>query len=245
MEHELGITKFFNDNLAGLGNTFLSLVGQHAHNPERPWANSITVQILVAVVMMAIFAILKPQISMDRPGKLQHLFEVIYGFLHDQAEEVIGHHGTKFLHLFATLFFFILFCNLIGLIPAFESPTMFPEVPLGCALLTFIYYNFQGFSAQGVVHYLKHFAGPVWWLAPIMIPIEIVSHLARPMSLTIRLFANMFAGEQVTLAFMKMVPLFIPVVFMGLHLFVSFLQAYIFALMTMIYVSSAVAHEEH
>jgi F-type H+-transporting ATPase subunit a len=94
------------------------------------------------------------------------------------------------------------------------------------------------------VAYLKHFAGPVWWLAPLMIPIEIISHLARMMSLTIRLYANMFAGDLVTLVFFSLVPLAIPVVFLGLHVFVSLLQAYIFVLLTTVYLAGAVA-EEH
>ncbi len=88
-----------------------------------------------------------------------------------------------------------------------------------------------------------HFAGPVWWLAPIMIPIELISHLARPLSLTIRLFANMFAGEKVTMTFLSLTYLSIPAVFMGLHVFVAFLQAFIFMLLAMIYVGGAVAHE--
>jgi F-type H+-transporting ATPase subunit a len=93
--------------------------------------------------------------------------------------------------------------------------------------------------------YLAHFAGPIWYMAPLMIPIEIVSHLARPMSLTIRLYANMLAGEKVTLVFLGLTYLVMPAVFMGLHVFVSLLQAYVFAVLTMIYVSGAVAHEEH
>ena len=153
------------------------------------------------------------------------------------------HDPGKFLPFFATIFFFVLICNLIGVIPTFESPTMVPSVPAGCAMAVFIYYNFWGFREQGVWPYLKHFAGPMPVLAPLMVPIELVSHLARPMSLTIRLFANMFAGEQVTLAFLKLTFLIAPAIFMGLHVFVSFLQAYIFALLTMIYVSGAVAHE--
>jgi F-type H+-transporting ATPase subunit a len=245
MEHELGITKLFNDHAAGLGNALLSLAGQHAEDPSRPWANWVTMQILVCAVMLVVFSILRSRISWDRPGKLQHVFEVIYEFLHGQADEIVGHHAHRYFYLFGTLFFFILFANLIGIIPAFESPTMFAQVPLGCALITFLYYHAKGVSAQGVWHYLKHFAGPVWWLAPLMIPIEFISHLARPMSLTIRLYANMFAGEQVTLVFLKLVPLVIPVIFMGLHVFVSFLQAYIFTLLTMVYVAGAVASEEH
>lgn len=244
-EHELLVTALFNQYLAGLGNAILSLVGLHAEHADKPWSNWVVMQILVALIIIVLFAFLRGRISSDRPGGLQHTFELIYNFLHGQADEIVGHHGSHYVHLFGTLFIFILFANLIGIIPAFESPTMFPQVPLGCALVAFLYYNLQGFSAQGVANYLKHFMGPSLPLAPLMIPIEIVSHLARPMSLTIRLFANMFAGEQVTIVFLGLVPLAVPVVFMGLHVFVSFLQAYIFTLLTMVYVSGAVAHEEH
>jgi F-type H+-transporting ATPase subunit a len=117
-------------------------------------------------------------------------------------------------------------------------------VPVGCALLAFLYYNVVGLRKNGLVKYAAHFAGPIWWLAPLMIPIEIIGHLARPLSLTIRLFANMYAGEQVTLVFLNLTFLAIPALFMGLHVFVALLQAYIFMLLTMIYVAGAVA-EEH
>ena len=244
-EHELWVTALFNQYLAGLGNAILSMVGLHAADPAKPWANFITMQILVAIIIIVLFAILRSSISMDRPGKLQHIFEVVYDFLHGQTEEIIGHHGPHYIHMVGTLFLFILFCNLIGIIPTFESPTMFVEVPLGCAMAAFLYYNLMGIYAQGALGHLKHFLGPVWWLAPIMLPIEIVSHFARPLSLTIRLFANMFAGEQVTIVFLGLVPLVIPVIFMGLHVFVAFLQAYIFVLLTMVYVAGSVAHEEH
>jgi len=109
--------------------------------------------------------------------------------------------------------------------------------------VAFAYYNISGFSAQGVLNYLKHFAGPMPALAVLMIPIELVSHLARPLSLTVRLYANMFAGEQVTMVFLKMTYFIVPVIFMGLHLFVGLVQAYIFMLLTMVYVGSAVSHE--
>jgi F-type H+-transporting ATPase subunit a len=134
---------------------------------------------------------------------------------------------------------------LIGVIPSFESPTMFPAVTAGCAMAAFLYYNIVGIKVQGILKYLAHFAGPIWYMAPLMIPIEIVSHLARPMSLTIRLYANMLAGEKVTLVFLGLTYLVMPAVFMGLHVFVSLLQAYVFAVLTMIYVGGAVAHEEH
>ena len=120
---------------------------------------------------------------------------------------------------------------------------MAPWVPAGCAVATFFYYNAMGLREQGVGKYLKHFAGPMPLLAPLMVPIELISHLARPLSLTIRLFANMYAGEQVTLVFLQLTYLVIPALFMGLHVFVSLLQAYIFMLLTMMYVGGAVSHE--
>jgi len=242
-EHEVWLTRIFNDHLAGLGNTILGFVGAHAHNPARPWVNYITMEILVAVILMVIFALLRPRLSMDRPGRFQHTFEVIHEFLHQQSLEQVGHEGPNYLPFFGVIFLFILFSNLIGIIPGNESPTMFPSVPAGCALATFVYYNVAGFRAQGVWKYLKHFAGPMLWLAPLMVPIELISHMARPLSLSIRLFANMYAGEKVTLVFLSLTYFAVPAVFMGLHVFVSVLQAYIFALLTMMYVAGAVAHE--
>jgi F-type H+-transporting ATPase subunit a len=242
-EHEPWLTALFNDHLAGVANAVLSLFGLHAENPARPWSTSLSMEILAALIIVVVFAILRSRLSMDRPGKLQHSFEVIYDFLHEQAEENVGHDGPKFLPLFGTLFIFILFSNLLGIIPGFESPTMFPEVPAGCALIAFAYYNVMGIREQGLGKYLAHFAGPMPLLAPLMIPIELVSHMARPLSLTIRLFANMYAGEQVTQVFLALTLIGAPAIFMGLHVFVSFLQAYIFALMTMMYVAGAVSHE--
>jgi F-type H+-transporting ATPase subunit a len=243
-EHELWITALFNRYLAGAANAILSIARVPAENPAKPWANYIAMEILVAIIIVVVFAVLRPRLSMDRPGRMQHVFEIVYQFLGGQANEILGHQGRKYLHLVSTIFFFVLFCNLIGIVPTFESPTMFPAVPLGVALVTFSYYNLMGFRAHGVFGYLKRFAGPMILLAPLMIPIEIISHLCRLLSLTVRLYANMFAGEQVTLVFLGLVPLVVPVAFMGLHVFVSFLQAFVFAVLTMIYVSIAVS-EEH
>jgi len=240
-EHEPWLTALFNDHLAGVGNAALSLAG--LKTAERPWSTPVAMEILVASLIVVLFAILRSRLSMDRPGKLQHTFEAVYSFLHAQSEEHVGHDGPKYLSLFGTLFIFILFGNLLGIIPGFESPTMSVEVPAGCALVAFAYYNVMGIREQGVGKYLAHFAGPMPVLAPLMIPIELVSHMARPLSLTVRLFANMYAGEQVTLVFLSVTYLVAPAIFMGLHVFVSFLQAYIFALMAMMYVAGAVAHE--
>jgi len=244
-EPEIWLTRLFNDHLADLGTWLLSLVRAHAENPARPWANFITMQLLVAAVIVVLFAMLRPRLSMDRPGRAQHVFELIYTFLQGETKDNIGHDGPRFLPFLGTLFIFILFSNLIGIIPGFESPTMNPSVPAGCAVLVFLYYNFMGFKQQGVLKYLAHFAGPVWWLSPLMVPIELISHMARPLSLTIRLFANMLAGEKVTVVFLGLTYLVAPALFMGLHVFVSFLQAYIFVLLTMMYLSETVPHEQH
>jgi len=243
-DEEIWLTRLFNDHLAGLGNSILALFRVHAHNPERPWANFIVMQILVALIIVVLFEFLRSRLSVDRPSKLQHIFEELYTFLRGTSEDNIGHDGPTYLPLFGTLFIFILVCNLIGTIPGLESPTQVPYVPAGCAMIVFLYYNWMGIRANGVGKYAAHFAGPSIFLAPLMIVIEIISHLARPLSLTIRLFANMFAGEKVTMVFLSLTYLVLPAVFMGLHVFIGFLQAYIFALLTMVYVGSAVAHEE-
>ncbi|MCC7176678.1 MAG: F0F1 ATP synthase subunit A [Bryobacterales bacterium] len=242
-EHELWVTALFNRYLAGVANWVLSLAGIPAEHPDKPWANFIVMQFVVALIVIVVFAILRPRLSVDRPGKMQHVFEIIYGFIGGQADEVVGHEGRRYMHLFTTIFLFVLLGNLLGIVPSFESPTMFAPVPLGIALVTFSYYNLMGCQALGFWGYLKQFCGPMPVMAPLMIPIELISHVGRLLSLTVRLYANMFAGEQVTLVFISLVPLVVPAVFMGLHVFVSFLQAFVFALLTMIYLSGAVSHE--
>jgi F-type H+-transporting ATPase subunit a len=145
--------------------------------------------------------------------------------------------------------------NLIGIIPAFESPTMYYWVPAGLAICTFVYYNYMGVRELGVLKYLLHFAGPVRFgsgiLAMIfttvfmvfMFALEVFSNVARLISLTARLWGNMFAGEQVTNVFLQLTYLIAPAIFMGLHVFVSLMQAYVFALLTVIYISMVTAHE--
>jgi F-type H+-transporting ATPase subunit a len=244
-EPELWSTVLFNRFLAGPLDSFLSAIGKPAADPAHPWENWITMEILVVAVIVVLFAVLKSKLSVENPGKLQLTFEALYKFLAGQAHDALEHGSNKYLPFIGTLFIFILFMNLIGVIPGFESPTMTPAVPCALAVSVFLYYNYMGVRQQGVGKYVAHFAGPVWWLAPIMIPIEVVSHIARPLSLTIRLFANMFAGERVTLTFLTLTYFAVPAVFMGLHVFVAFLQAFIFMLLSVIYIAGAVAHEEH
>ena len=241
MHEENFLAKLLNDHAAGLGNAALNLVGWPS--VARPWANYVAMELFIALFIVVVFALLKPRLSATKPGTFQQTFEVLEEFVAGQGKEQVEHHPEKYLPFFGTIFIFILFSNILGLVPGFQSPTMFPSVPLGCAVAVFLFYNIIGLATIGPAAYSKHFVGPVSWLAPLMIPIEIVSHLARPLSLTVRLYANMYAGEQITLVFLGLTYFAIPVVFMGLHLFVALIQAYVFMVLTMIYVGSAVAHE--
>jgi F-type H+-transporting ATPase subunit a len=158
----------------------------------------------------------------------------------------MGQHGYEsHLPFVTTILLFVLLCNLLGLLPGIPTPSADPVVPLGIAIVTFVYYNWHGVRAQGPIGYLKHFMGPIWWIAPLMFPIEIISNLARVMSLTVRLYANMFASDLLTLVFFSLIPIGIPVIFLGLHLGVALIQAYVFMLLTMIYLAEATAHEQH
>jgi F-type H+-transporting ATPase subunit a len=247
MEHELWLTRAFNEYLAGPANGVLSLIGAQS---ARPWENSLVVELLVVALIMIVVAIMRAGLSADKPGTLQNLFETIYNFIEDTVEQVGVEHGERYAPFIGTIFLFILCMNLIGIVPAFESPTMSPWVPAGLAVVTFFYFNIMGFMVNGP-GYLKQFAGPVrfgHWLADLaiiafMIPIETVSVFIRPLSLTVRLYGNMYAGEQVTGVFLSLTKIVLPVIFMALHVFVAFVQAYVFTLLATIYVAQAVSHE--
>jgi F-type H+-transporting ATPase subunit a len=208
-------------------------------------------EILVAALLVITVAILRAGLSVDKPGKLQHIFEMLQEFFTTTVDEVGIHHGEKYIPFIGTLFVFILTMNLIGIVPAFESPTMSPWVPAGLAVVTFIYFNAMGFAAQGI-KYVAHFAGPVRFPNPIanvaiilfMLPIETASVFIRPLSLTVRLYGNMFAGEQVTNVFLSLTKIVIPVIFMGLHVFVALVQTYVFFLLATIYIAGATAHAD-
>lgn len=243
-ESEVWTTTLFNRFLAGPLDSFLNAIGHPAADPAHPWENWITMELLVVAIILVLFAILRSQLSVENPGKLQLTFEAVYKFVVGQTDDAVEH-GRKYAPFFGALFVFILLMNLIGVIPGFESPTQTVAVPLGLAVSVFLYYHWMGLREQGVGRYLVHFAGPIPALAIVMVPIELISHLSRPLSLTVRLFANMFAGEKVTITFLTLTFLIAPSIFMGLHVFVALLQAYIFMLLAMIYVGGAVAHEEH
>lgn len=204
----------------------------------------VTFAVLVFLFCAVFFPMAGRAFSLSNPGKVQQILELVVEFLNGQLEEIIGHGAKKYLPMVATIGIFILLMNLCGQIPGFASPTSSINVTVGCALVVFLYYNYLGIRKQGLVPYLKHFAGPVPWMAPLMVPIEIISHLARPFSLSVRLFANIFGEHQVAAVFFALVPFILPLPIMALGLFASFLQAFIFMVLTMIYIAGAVS-EEH
>ena len=243
----LGITHFFNIVFGPLFAWLMGLVGVAPMKPGAPINDAYALEMLVAFGLIAYFAVVRLTLSVEKPGPVQQVAEMVHEFVGDMGEQVIGHGYERFQAFVTCVLLFILLNNLIGLlsgwIPGVVTPTGQPVVPLGVAVLVFLYYNFHGFRVQGPVNYIKHFAGPFWWLAWLMFPIEVVSHLARMMSLTIRLYANMLASDLLTLVFFSLVPLAIPSLFLGLHFFVSLIQAFVFFLLTMIYLSLAVAQE--
>ena len=243
MPEQLWITELLNHVLAGPVTALLRAVHVEPQYPQAPITNAVAMQIVVVIFLAIVFLIVRSRLSVGRPGALQHIFEGAHGFITGQSEEIIGHHSSGFTPFLVALGFYILISNLIGLIPGFESPTADKVVPLGCAIVAFFYYQTQGFKHAGL-GYLKHFVGPFWWLSWLMLPVELISHLARVLSLTVRLYANMFAGDMVTLVFFSLVPIGVPILFLGLHIGVSFLQTYIFVLLTTVYLAGAVA-EEH
>ena len=204
---------------------------------------ALALELLVAGGLILFFLIVRMTLKVEKPNPMQQVAEMIHEFSGSQGEQVIGHGHERFQAFVTCIFLFVVLNNLCGLVPGLETPTGNPSVPLGIALLTFLYYNFHGVRVQGVVGYLKHFAGPLWWISPLLFPIEVISHCARVMSLTIRLYANMLASDLVTLVFFSLIPVAIPAVFLGLHFAVSIIQAYIFMVLSMIYLSMAVAHE--
>ncbi|MFY9675748.1 MAG: F0F1 ATP synthase subunit A [Terriglobales bacterium] len=248
---QLTFTKFLNHLLGPAVTALLEKLGIHPAHPTHPINNPLAMELLVVIVLTILFVAVRMRLSVEKPGGLQHTFEGIHGFIDGLACEIIGHDGPRFVPYLTVLGMFILSCNLLGLVPGLESPTAVEQVPLGAAILTWLYYNYAGLRANGPIGYLKHFIGPqegmpwiVRILLPILIfPIEIFSHTARMLSLSVRLFANMFAGEMVTLVFFSLVPIGIPIVFEGLHIGVSFIQTYIFILLPAVYLGEAVAHE--
>lgn len=221
-------------------------LGFHVGGEHHAVPDHIVMALIVALGLVTLAIFVRRGLSVDNPTPMQHLLEVALEAIHGLMKEVIGKDAREHAPLICTLAIYILVGNILGQIPGFISPTSNLNITASCGICVFFYYNYQGFRKHGLLKYLKHFAGPVWWLAWLIFPLEIVSHCARPFSLSMRLFGNIFAEEMVIGSFNTLFPFFLSVPIMFLGLFLSVIQAFIFILLTMVYISGAVeeGHEE-
>jgi F-type H+-transporting ATPase subunit a len=247
-EHPLLIVDAVN---AALGPVVLRVgeaLGYHFERPEAPIPNYMVMIGLITVIITGVGLFIRSRLSVENPGKFQILLEDGVSAVRDLLVQWIGPKGPRFMPLIATLGLFILMGNYMGLVPGLMAPTSSINVTLGCALTIWVYYHFQGIRAQGIGPYLLHFAAPPGaplLLAPIMLPIELISHLSRVMSLSLRLFGNVFGEELVIMILFGLIPFLVPLPMMFLGIVTGGLQAFIFMLLSIIYLQGAVAVEHH
>jgi F-type H+-transporting ATPase subunit a len=226
-----------------------AVFGPYTPETAIPWY---TVMFVIACILsVVIIWILKGQLSEEEPGYGQQTLEVSVLAVRSMIEDIIGPQGLKYFPVVMTFAVLILVSNLMGLFPLFMSPTAAVSVTFALGLSSFLYYNWVGIRENGIVGHLKHLAGPIWWIAPLIFPIELISNFIRPFSLGIRLFGNMFADEKVSHTISGLYPdvthWLIPVFVMPLGIFVAFIQTFVFILLSQLYLSevSHAPHEEH
>jgi F-type H+-transporting ATPase subunit a len=274
MEHVSWITHFVNQHLGSVAVALFSALHIQPNHPELPIPEHVVMALVVLVVGTLLAFWVRFRLSIERPGASQQIAEILLtnplGFgIRDLLDENVPHDGRRYIHMVGTIGLFVLLANLLSVFPAFTSPTVNASVPLACASLVFIYFVSQGIRVQGAGGYLMHFAGspktPVdWGLAVLLFPVEIISTLARILSLTVRLWANIVASDliygifvgllaaisawgweksHVLGAVLAIFPALIPIAFVGLHIFVSIVQAYIFTILPSVYLGLATEHE--
>jgi F-type H+-transporting ATPase subunit a len=216
--------------------------------------NHVVMSAIVAVVLVVTTVVARGQLVRtmglaegalvpEKNWTFKNFFEIVAESLFKLTESVIGHHDAPtYFPLIGTLFVFIFTSNLLGLIPGIMPPTENMNTTLAFGLFVFVYYNYAGLKAHGF-SYVKQFIGPLWWLAWLIFPIEVVSHVFRPISLALRLRGNIMGDHIVLSVFSGLVPYLLPVVFYGLGVFVAFIQAFVFCLMTMVYISLSISHD--
>jgi F-type H+-transporting ATPase subunit a len=216
-------------------------------------SNHVVMSIIIGAILIVTTFIASAQVKRvmktenglipDAKITYKNFFEIIAEKLYALTESVIGHHDAPlYFPVIGSLFVFIFACNIIGLIPGFLPPTDNMNTTFALGVFVFLYYNFVGLRANGI-GYLKHFLGPMLWLAPLMVIIELASHIFRPLSLALRLRGNIMGDHVVLSVFSGLVPYLLPVIFYGIGVFVAFIQAFVFVLMTMVYISLSTAHD--
>jgi F-type H+-transporting ATPase subunit a len=245
LEHPLWIVELVNAVLGPIVAAALAPLGFHLQGPDYiPQHIAMTMLIVLGVTIMCL--VMRSRLSVDNPGKFQILLEDGVLAVRGLLEEWIGPDGRNYLPLIATLGLFILIGNYAGLVPGLAAPTSNINVTVGCAITTWVYYHVQGIRKQGIVNYAKHFAVPPGapvWMAPLMLVIEGISHASRLLSLSLRLFGNIFGEELVILILGSIIPFIVPLPMMFLGLITGGLQAFIFVLLSIIYLQAAVAVE--
>lgn len=233
-----------------LGRPVVAILEAAGFHPDHhhPIPDYLVMVMLIIAFLTVVSLIVRSRLSVENPSRLQIVFEDVVKALVGLLEEWIGPKGRQFLPLIGTFGFFILLGNYMGLVPGLMAPTSNINVTLGCALTTWVYYHVQGVKAQGLLSYLKHFAVPPGapvWMAPLMLIIELISHMSRVLSLSLRLFGNIFGEELVILILFTIIPFLVPLPMMFLGLITGGLQAFIFVLLSTIYLQGAVAVEHH
>ena len=193
------------------------------------------------IILLLVLSVLATKAVKTIPGGLQNFMEVVVGGIENMIVETMGEHGRPFFPLIATLAIFVLVSNLIGLIPGFFPPTANINTTAACAIIVFLSTHVVGIKHHGL-GYIKHFLGPIAWLAPIMFFIEVIGHVSRPVSLTLRLFGNMNGHELVLMIFFGLAPFLVPLPMMLMGVLVSFIQAFVFMLLAMIYIQGSLEH---
>lgn len=204
---------------------------------------------LMTLLLLAIFAILFPLLARkydkEKPSKTQSFLEMLVSGLRSMCEDTIGHGGEKYVPIIGTFAIFIGVANLFGLFFFLQPPTGSLSTTVALAVISFVYFNWKGIQEHGLLKYLKHFTGPLLLIAPLFFVIEIIGTFARVLSLSLRLFMNIYGEHTTTGVFASLVPIGVPWPMMALGLFTAALQAYVFALLSAVYVAGATAHEEH
>jgi F-type H+-transporting ATPase subunit a len=217
-----------------------------AHRVGISVPDHVIMALLVFAISCIVFPLASRHLSKDNPGPFQHALELLVGGLKGLLEDIVGHGAAnRFLYIIGGFTVFIFVSNILGQFYFLQPPTANINTTFALSITAFLYYNYQGIRSQGVVHYVKHFMGPMPLLAPLMFFVEVIGHLARILSLSMRLFGNIFGEHTATGIFMGMLPLVLPWPMMGLGIFGALLQTFVFIMLTMVYISGAVTVEEH